>query len=183
MSNEGALRVLLGERQSSIREHSRSVLLHEDILFSLRLGMKRTLSAAIFSAAFCAVSSSVYFTVYGALESHAIGIRELATGLLYVSTLAALPAAVFGFLLGLVGGWILPHLPLVRATRRSFVFAAAVTGGILGCIPPLIPRLLPNPNQGETLSFVPSVLIGVVCASLWAWVWFRNAFGSQSRTA
>jgi len=138
--------------------------------------MKRSLSAAIFSAAFCAVTSSVYFTVYGALESHTSGISELAKGFLYISTLAALPAAVFGFLLGLLGGWALPHLPFVGATRGSFVFAAAFTGVLLGCIPPLIPRLLPNPNQGQILSFVPSVLIGAACASLWAWFCIRNGY-------
>ena len=142
--------------------------------------MKRTLSAAIFSAAFCAFSSSVYFTVCGALQSHAIGIREWATGFLYISTLAALPSAAFGFVLGLVGGWILPRISFARASKTSFTFAAAVTGGILGCIPPLIPRLLPNPNQGEIFSFVPSVLIGVLCASLWAWLFYKR--GCQEKT-
>lgn len=144
--------------------------------------MKRILSAAVFSAAFCVLSASVYFTVYFALLSHrAIGIRNLAIGFLYVSTLAALPAAAFGFVLGLLGGWILPHLPFVRQARGRLVVAAAILGGVLGCVPPVIPRIFAPPSKGDiTLSFVPSVVIGIGCASLWAF-WFQDVFGNQRK--
>ena len=80
-----------------------------------------------------------------------------------------------GLFLGLIGVWLLPHLPFVQ-TKFRFLAAAALVGGILGCIPPAVPRILPpaTPGNGEILSFVPRVAVGMLCATSWALLFFSR---------
>ena len=133
--------------------------------------MKRTLSGALFSAAFCAISASVYFTINAAVVTHAEASLGIVTGFVMIAEFAIPIAGTFGLVLGLFGAWLLPHLPFVTG-RSSLVAAAAVVGGILGCIAPTIPRILPPANPGNSeilgLSFVPCVAIGILCAVTWA---------------
>lgn len=140
--------------------------------------MKRITWTAIYSAGFSAISVSVYITLYGAVTvvsgGHQVSAKSLAEGFLMIAPLAVIPSAVFGFTLGLIGGWILSRLPIVKTSRR-FVPAVAVLGGILGCAPPIIFRLLQHePDGGTPFGFLPCILIGILCAGSWAMLWLRR---------
>jgi len=119
---------------------------------------------------FSAVAAPVYFWTYFAIELHGINLF----GFLMIGGIAVPIAGSYGFILGLLGGLVLQNLPFLK-TRFRFVIAACVFGGVLGCIPAIITRLLTaDQGPGERLGFAPCVLIGVLTAGSWALYWLRN---------
>jgi hypothetical protein len=136
--------------------------------------MKRALSAAIFSAAFCAVNATLYFTAHIAIEAR-MGLSDFALALPTVAVFALPIAGGCGFAFGFIGGLILPRFPFAK-TKARFAVVSAVLGGIVACTLPAIPHIFPpdRPQYGEILGFAPCIVIGVLCATLWALVWFPN---------
>ena len=113
--------------------------------------MKRTRAGALYSAAFCAISASIYFTA-DAYSPHS----EISLGIVWsfimIAGFAVPIAGTYGLFLGLIGTWLLPRLPFIQ-TKFRFVTTAALAGVILGCIPPVIPRILIPANPGPLASF------------------------------
>ena len=129
--------------------------------------MKRVMWAAIYSAGFSAIGASVCLMLWGRI----IFPTE---GFIMIAPLVVVPGALFGLILGSIGGLILLHLPL-STTRTGFLTSAIILGGILGCVPPIIPRILmPSANRNEILGFLPCVIIGILCAGSWAMLWLRH---------
>jgi len=136
--------------------------------------MRRIVFGAVFSAVFSAISASLYFTLLIVFANHQFDGLEIIYAFANVGVFALPVAGFFGFVLGFIGAWILPHLQFLRTKFRRLA-GAALMGAILGCLPPIIPRiLLPTANEGEILGFLPCVVIGTLCASLLALWWWRQ---------
>jgi hypothetical protein len=137
--------------------------------------MKRITWIAVYSAGFSVISVSLYITLYGAATAisggHHVSARSLTEGFLMIAPLGVIPAAVFGLTLGLAGGWILSCLP-IQITSRRFVPAVAVLGGVLGCVPPIVFRLIQH--EDTPFGFLPCISIGILCAGSWAMLWLRR---------
>ncbi len=65
--------------------------------------MKPTFAGAAYSAAFCAVSFPIYFTLRFALAIGEHRVANVAVVFLNVAALGVIPAAVGGFVLGGIG--------------------------------------------------------------------------------
>jgi hypothetical protein len=128
--------------------------------------MKHPWRAGLFAAAFCAISAPLYFAIQFSIRGYASDVAGFVNGIAGITAFALLPSVFFGFILGIAGGALLAQLSFIK-TRTALVLSAGVLGALLGCIPPVIPRLFPPTNNGEILSFVPCVLIGTTCAMLW----------------
>ena len=136
----------------------------------------RVFLAAGFSSAYCVLTSSVYFTIRFALASGQSWHAHLWSTFQNVLRLALFPAAAFGFLLGGLGALIMTGLGFNGKIQKSA--AAAVLGGILGCLPP---AAWPPPQDFETpLSAFPCILIGSTCAFLWALLTVRATVPAKS---
>jgi len=143
----------------------------------MRFLMKPALSAAFFSAVFSAVVAPVYFWTYFAIQLHGINLF----GLLLIGGIAIPISGFYGFILGLLGGCVLPRLPFLKTTYR-FVVAACFLGGVMGCTPALITKLsTANLGPGERLGFAPCVLIGILSAGSWSLYWLRHHPVRQSQ--
>lgn len=138
--------------------------------------MKRIAWTAVYSACLSAICVSVYITFYGATVvlsgGHQVSIRSLAEGFSMIVPLVVLPAAAFGLILGLLGGWIMSRVQI--ATRPKFVTVSALLGGLLGCVPPTILLCLSEPEGQMPFGFLPCMCIGAVCAGSWAILWSRS---------
>ncbi len=124
----------------------------------------RVLLAAGFAAVYCVLTSSMYFTVRFALRSAGRVLAEGSEILPHVLRQVAVPAALFGLILGGIGALSLNGFSLVRGTvLRAGI--AAVVGGLLGCVPVVC---LPPAQEFETpLPLLPCIVIGSTCAMAW----------------
>jgi hypothetical protein len=138
--------------------------------------MKRVVSAALFSAVFCALSSTLLFVAEGAMVAHDFHPAGLANTFLMIGVFSIPLGGSFGFILGLFGGWIVPKFPFV-STRASFVTTAVFAGGFLGCIFPVTARY---PIGVPWYAFA---LLGSVCGGVWARYWLRVGTHKQNARA
>ena len=143
--------------------------------------MRRVFFGAVFSAVFSAISASLYFTFLIVFANHQFNDLEIIYAFSNVGVFALPVAGFFGFVLGFIGAWIIPRLEFLGTKFRRLT-GTAVLGAILGCLPPIIPRiLLPTANEGEILGFLPCVVIGTLCASFLALLWSRSGAEEISR--
>lgn len=146
------------------------------------LKMKRALSAALFSAVFCALSSTVFFTVQAATIAHEFHPRTLINASIMIGVFSVPIGGVLGFLAGGVGGWILPLFPFV-STRARFVGVGSALGGTLACILLCLHSIFPPEGNVKDPIDIPwylFILIGTLCGGTWSWFWYR--YGEKTVT-